>query len=388
MSGRIYLVSGEPSGDALGADFSLALLRKEPDLVLRATGGYLLGKRAERSSIDVSPLSVLGLWEGLRVYPAVRRLVKETCADILAFGPDSVVLIDSWGFTLRVARAVRAAAPHIKLIKLIGPQVWATRAGRARTLAATVDHLLCIHDFEVPYYTPFGLDATVIGHPALSPERVKTGDAEDFRSRYGVSPGERVLAVFPGSRRSEFKRMSGELIAAAERLQDAFPGLKTGFAPAGVAFHSLAFVAEKTECRLMPVRFEDRFDLMAAADLALASSGTVTTEIAANGTPVITGYKTGTITWLLARHILFKADHISLVNMAAGARIMPELLQSDFTADNLVAAAEPLLADEAVRQDQIAAQNDALLKMGLGEHSAAEKAAETVLALLDENKSG
>ncbi|HET9231000.1 MAG TPA: lipid-A-disaccharide synthase, partial [Vitreimonas sp.] len=171
---RIFLVAAEASGDALGADLARALKESDPSLDLIGVGGPLMAEEGIVSRADTSGLAVLGFVEGLLAYSKVKRAVAATVQAILAAKPDVVVLIDSWGFTLRVAQGVRAAAPDIKLVKYIGPQVWATRPGRAKTLAATVDHLICIHDFEVPYYKPYGLACTVAGHPALG--RYKPGD--------------------------------------------------------------------------------------------------------------------------------------------------------------------------------------------------------------------
>ena len=127
-----------------------------------------MAARGVRSDIDVSELSVIGLIEGLKVYKRVVEIADAAADEIIAFAPDVVALVDSWGFTLRVAQRIRERAPQIRLVKVVGPQVWATRPGRAKTLATTVDHLVCIHAMEVPFYEPFGLPVTVMGNPALS----------------------------------------------------------------------------------------------------------------------------------------------------------------------------------------------------------------------------
>ena len=185
MSGGIFLVAAESSGDALGADLARVLKERDPNLDLAGVGGPLMAKEGVPSQADISGLAILGFVDGLLAYARVKRAVTATVTAILKAKPDVVVLIDSWGFTLRVAHGVRAADPSIKLVKYIGPQVWATRPGRAKTLAAAVDHLICIHDFEAPFYAPFGLECTVCGHPALG--RYKPGDGPALRARQGLS---------------------------------------------------------------------------------------------------------------------------------------------------------------------------------------------------------
>ncbi len=381
MPARLYFVAGEASGDLLGRETVEAIRRQGADPVLRASGGPELAKVAEPSGIDISALSVLGLWEGVKVYGVAKALAEAVADDIIAFAPDAAVLIDSWGFTLRVARSVRARAPHVRLIKLIGPQVWATRPGRARTLAATVDHLLCIHDFEVPFYAPFGLRTTVIGHPALN--RARRGNADRFRQAYGLPADAPVLGIFPGSRPGEIDRMAEHLIEAARQLSHAMPGLVVAFAPTERLAPQLISARRFPTDALLVTDDAGKFDLMAASTLALAVSGTVTTEIAAQGAPVVTGYKTGGLTWFLARNFLMKAPFISLVNMAAGREVMPELLQGRFRASNLVLEARRLLADDGeARRCQIAAQSEALVRMGQGGRPAVEVAADAIRGCL------
>ncbi len=206
---------GEASGDQLGAELIEALRSKASDLEFAGVGGPAMAAQGASSGVDISALSVMGLVEGVKAYPRVKRAVDETAAAAAAFKPDVAVLIDSWGFTLRVAQRLRRDMPGVKLVKYIGPQVWATRPGRAKTLAATVDHLICINDFEAPFYQPFGLPVTVSGAPALS--RVKRGDAAAFRARH-IKSDQQVLLLLPGSRRAEIENVAPVLEAAAAQL--------------------------------------------------------------------------------------------------------------------------------------------------------------------------
>lgn len=376
MNGRIFLVAAEASGDALGADLIRELQQRALSLALAGVGGPLMAAAGVASRADITGLAVLGFVDGLLAYDRVKRAVAATVAAVIEAKPDVVVLIDSWGFTLRVAQGVRAAAPQIKLVKYVGPQVWATRPGRARTLAATVDHLICIHDFEPAYYAPYGLACTVCGHPAIG--RYKPGDGTAFRSRHGFTRHEKLLLVLPGSRSAEIRRVGPTLWRAAELL-DRDRDLRL-FAVAAASVREQA--AAQAPAGVLIVDEDEKEDAFAAATAALAASGTVTTEAALQQTPLVIGYKLGWITWAIARAFLFKSKYATLMNVAADAEAAPEFLQTRFTAENVAGAAAPLLDDPSAREEQVRAQDEALALMGRGGRPAAEIAANAVLKVM------
>lgn len=377
MSGRVFLVAAESSGDALGADLARVLKESDASLELAGVGGALMAEDGIESRADISGLAVLGFVDGLFAYARVKRAVAATVKAALAFDPSVVVLIDSWGFTLRVAQAIRAAAPHIKLVKYVGPQVWATRPGRAQTLAATIDHLICIHEFEVAFYKPYGLACTVCGHPALG--RFKAGDGAALRARQGFKPRDQVVLVLPGSRASEIRRIGPTLWRAAELLDRDRPKVRLLV----VAARSVRkAVMAQTPATARVVDEREKEDAFAAATVALAASGTVTTEVALQGTPLVIGYKLGWLTWAIARGFLFKSKYATLMNVAADAEVAPEFLQTRCTAENIAAAAAPLIDDQDAREEQVRRQDEALALMGRGGRPAAEIAAETVLQVL------
>lgn len=377
MSGKIFLVAAESSGDALGADLASVLKQRDPSLELAGVGGALMEAEGLKSQVDISGLAVLGFIDGLLAYKRVKIAVDAAVTAILAAKPDVVVLIDSWGFTLRVARGVRAAAPEIKLVKYVGPQVWASRPGRAKTLAAAVDHLICIHDFEVPFYAPYNLPCTVCGHPALG--RFKRGDGTAFRARHGFNASDKLLLVLPGSRPSEIRRIGPTLWRGAALLRRDRPDLRLVVVAANAVRD--AVVAQTPESALI-VDESEKEDAFAAATASLAASGTVTTEVALQGAPLVIGYKLGWITWALARAFLFKGKYTTLMNVAADAEVAPELIQTRFTPAHLARAAAPLLDDAATRAAQVRAQNDALDKMGRGGRPASEIAADAVINVM------
>lgn len=373
----MFLVAAESSGDQLGADLARMLRQRDASLAFDGVGGPLMAAAGIPSKIDIKGLAILGFLDGLRAFERVKLAVSQTVAAIIASKPDVVVLIDSWGFTLRVAQGVRAVAPQIKLVKYVGPQVWATRPGRAKTLAATVDHLICLMEREVPYYAPYGLPCTVCGHPALG--RFEHGNGAGFRTRHGLRPDERVLLVLPGSRPAEIRRIGPTFWKAAVELKRARPKLRLVVV---VADAVRAPVVAQTPPNVLVVDEREKNDAFAAATVALAASGTVTTEVALQGAPLVIGYKLGWITWAVARLILFKGKFATLMNVAADEEVAPELIQTKLTTANLVRAAGRLLDDEAARQAQIAAQNHALDLMGRGGRPAAEIAADVVQSYL------
>lgn len=379
----IYFVAAEASGDLLAREVIEVIRTQHPDMALAGIGGQEMAAIGIKSPIDISPLSVLGFIEGIKAYAEVVRLADAAAAAIVASNPKVVVLVDSWGFMLRLAQRLRLAAPHIRLVKLIGPQVWATRPGRAQTLAKTVDHLLCMHDIEVPYYTPYGLRTTVIGNPALS--RGGKGNRAGFRAEQGLGADELAVLVLPGSRRSEISRVAPSLISAAEIIRKRLPSIRLFIEPAesaAEAFDEAYPDAHKTFTRLRQPAA--RFDAMAGVDLVLACSGTVTSEVAMQGTPMIVAYKTGWITWALARGLLYKKTHITLLNILNDDQsVVPEFVQTRQKPELIAEQAIEWLSNPRKLDLQRQAQAAALRKLQNEEAPAAEIAARAILSELN-----
>jgi lipid-A-disaccharide synthase len=392
---HVCLVAAEASGDALGADLIDALRAADPDVKLSGVGGDKMKAKGVFSTIDMSGLAVLGLIDGLKAFDRVKRKVAEIADEIVRLDPDAVVLIDSWGTMWRIARELKLRGARARRIKLIGPQVWATRPGRARVLAEWCDHLLCIHAFEQPFYARWGLPTTVIGNPALG--RMEKGDRAKFRETEHIDPGERVLGLLLGSRPSEIRRVAPTLLKAAfytdetcaEGRQDR-DGLIT---KEGFHLHFVCVVAKPIEAdarrllqgwrpgQLTIVDEARKADAFAAMDVAVACSGTVTTELAEQGVAVVVGYKVGWVTWAIARLFLMRSRFITLLNVAAGEEVAPEFVQTRFTPAKVATAAERLLSNPQALETQRRRQDAALKEMSGPGRPAAEIAAETVLKL-------
>jgi len=383
----VMLVAAEASGDDRGAGLARALRRRLGEGVrLVGVGGERMRAEGVASPFEIAELSILGLWEGLLAYPRVVRRADETAAIAAREKPDIVVLIDSWGFTLRVAQRLRTRDPKLPLIKYVGPQVWATRPGRARTLAASVDHLLSIHAFDAPYFEAAGLPVTFVGNAALSLD-FSAADPARLRAQIGAGTGDPILLVLPGSRPGEIARVMPAFEAAVNILKAGRPGLH-------VVVPAAPTVLELVRARMAgwPHRAHlvegdaAKLDAMKAATVALACSGTVTTELALAGVPMVVGYRLGAITATIARRLI-RTPYITLFNIAAQAFVAPELVQEDCTGAKLAAEVARRLDDPDLRARQAAAQSAALDRMGRGGPDPSEAAAEAVLELLGSRRS-
>jgi lipid-A-disaccharide synthase len=380
---KVMLVAAEASGDRLGAKLARALKAELGADRVRfiGVGGPEMAEEGVDSPFDIHELSVLGLTEALRVYPRVVARADQTAALAAREKPDIAVLIDSWGFTLRVAQRLKRSQPGLPIVKYVGPQVWATRPGRARTLARAVDHLLTIHAFDAPYFETAGLTTTFVGNPTLA-RGASDGDGGRLRALIGAGPEDPVLLLLPGSRAAEIERLTPPFEQAVALLKAGRPDLH-------VVLIAADAVAEQIRTRISDWRRPPRVlegeaaknDAMRAATVALACSGTVTTELALAGCPMIVAYRVSPITALAAR-ILIRTRYITLLNIAADAAVAPELLQEACTGPALAAAASALLDDPERRARQIAAQNAALDRMGRGGPDPSARAAEVIAELV------
>ena len=379
------LVAGEASGDALGAGLAKAL-RQRLDEGVRfvGVGGARMAEQGIESLFDIAELSILGLWEGVKAYPRVVRLADATAALARRERPDVAVLIDQWGFTLRVAQRLRRQLPGTLLVKYVGPQVWASRPGRARTLAQAVDHLLAIHAFDAPHFEREGLATTFVGNPALARD-FSQADPARLRAHIGAGEGDPILLVLPGSRPSEMKNVLPPFADAARRLLAERPDLRVVVPVAETVAASVRAEVAGWGERAFVVDGALKDDAMLAGTAALACSGTVTTELALAGRPMVVGYRIGRLTYL-ALKALIRTRFITLFNIAAQDFVAPEFIQDDCNGPALAKAVGALLDDPERRAAQAAAQDAALEKMGRGGPDPSELAADTILRLLAERQ--
>jgi lipid-A-disaccharide synthase len=382
----VMLVAAEASGDERGAGLARALKRRLGEGVrFVGVGGPLMAAEGVESPFDIAELSVLGLVEGLMAYPRVVRRADETAALAAREKPDVAILIDSWGFTLRVAQRLRRADPRLPLIKYVGPQVWATRPGRAKVLARAVDHLLSIHAFDAHFFEAEGLPVTFVGNSALTLD-FSAADPDRLRRELGAGPEDPILLVLPGSRPAEIERMLPPFARAVEILKRDRPGLQ-------VVIPAAPTVAEPVKAQVAgwrtPVRVLEgeaaKLDAMKAATVALACSGTVTTQLALAGVATVVAYRIGPLTYAILKRLV-RTRYITLFNIAADQPIAPELIQDACNGPALAAEVERRLDDEVMRRAQVRAQYAGLVRMGLGGPDPDEAAAEAVLRVVQERR--
>ena len=362
MTLRIYIVAGEPSGDALGARL-LGALREGGPVEAAGVGGDLMGREGVASLFPQAETAVMGLFE---VLPRARRLLRrmdETVADILRFRPDAVVTIDSGGFNKGIARRLIAAGCPAARIHYVAPMVWVWAPGRTRAMARLFDHLMTLWPFEPELFERDGLESTFVGHSLVE---AAAGDGAAFRTRHGIGPDATVLAVLPGSRSGEVRRLLPVFRETLERLAGNIPALH-------LAVPTVGTVAERVRHAVAgwpwPVTAtlgeEEKQDAFAASRAALGASGTVALELALAGVPQVTAYRLNRATALIGRAVV-RTRRFCPVNIVLDRPVVPELVQGDCRPGPLARALGPLLFDEDARAAQLSAFGELAGMLGGG----------------------
>ncbi len=376
----IFLVAGEPSGDALGARL-MAALKKQTQGKIRfaGVGGEKMADEGLVSLFPMRDIAVMGLIEVIPRLKTILARIALTAEQAERLDPDVVVTIDSPDFNFRVARRLKGKG--FPLIHYVAPTVWAWRPGRARAIARVLDHMMALLPFEPPYFEREGLACTFVGHPVLE-SGAGAGDGPGFRARHGIPLEAPLLCVLPGSRRSEVRALLPPFGAAVGLIVKQVPDLR-------VVVPTLATLAGEVRAATAawPGRTEvvegegEKYDAFAACDAALAASGTVSLELALAGTPHAVAYRVNPLTAWLARRLI-RVRFVNLVNLVLERAVVPELLQEDCTGAKLAEAALRLLGDPAARAAQRAAFTEALRGLGPGSGKPSERGAEVVLATI------
>jgi lipid-A-disaccharide synthase len=369
------LVVGEASGDAHGAQLVDALHKRDTTLKIYGVAGEQLKARRFEALFSVATLTGMGLVELVgnfgnlwRAYTVLKRALRER-------RPDLLVLIDFPDFNLRLARLAKAL--HIPVLYYVSPQIWAWRQGRVRQIARWVDHMAVIFPFEASFYEKHGVKATFVGHPLL--ESVKAGRDRTATLRgIGLDPNKAAIALLPGSRHGEVSRHLPIMREAAFQL----------FRESGIQFFcvcastidavEIAAALEHSEVRI-PVVQSDRYDAIHAADLVWTASGTATLETALLGRPMIIVYRLSWLTFMIAR-LLVRVEHIGMVNLLAGERLVPELVQNDVNPERIIAETRALLDNAQVRHSLT--KKLVQLRERLGGPGAGDRVADLALALM------
>lgn len=376
---NIWIVCGEESGDQLGAGLAAALKQRlgAGGVVFNGVGGDRLAQEGLASIFPLSDIAVMGFVAVIPRLPTLIRRVHQTVDAIVAAQPDVLVIIDSPDFTHAVAKRVRKRLPDLPVIDYVSPSVWAWRPGRARKMAAYVDHVLGLLPFEPDAHRRLGgPECTYVGHPLIE----RLGQLRGGRRLAPADPGQRpVLLVLPGSRRSEIARLLqpfgqtlGQLMADGRQFELVLPAVRR------LADEIRAGVADWPVQPQIVVGEDEKLAAFRRADVALAASGTVTLELALAGVPMVVAYKVSSIESTILRWFI-TAHSAVLANLVLGENIVPEFIQQDCTPERLAAALAPLLADTPARRAQLNALASLDDRMATGEETPSQRAARIVL---------
>lgn len=339
---RILISAGEPSGDYYAAELAAELARRWPQCEFFGCAGPHLRERGVRPVIRTEDLAVVGIAEVARHLPRIWRRYRELIASARRLQPDLAILTDSPDFHFRVARSLKKLG--IPVVYLVAPQVWAWRKGRVKTMRRIIDRLLCIFPFEEEFFRENGVPVSYIGHPLARRVRPSLTREEFFR-KHDLPVNRQLIAILPGSRRGEALRHVPELRRAAEILAN---GRDLSFIlPASPVCGAAFFEPLLAGSPIRAIEGE-AWDAMAHCDVALAASGTVTVEGALLGAPMVTYYRVTPVSWAIGK-LLVDVPFYSMVNLIAEKKVVPELMQSEMTGDQLASEAARLLDDAAYR---------------------------------------
>jgi len=364
---------GEPSGDLYAGALAREILRLEPSTAITGFGSERLRDAGANLVADFKGLSVTGLFEVARVLPRTYAVYRRLLADAASARPDIFVPIDFPDFNFRLAYAMRKLG--VPVVYYISPQLWAWRPGRLKTMRRIADRVLVIFPFEEEIYRRAGVPVAWVGHPLLDVARPPE-QRYDFLNRHRLDPSRPVVALLPGSRPNEVRAILPGLLEAAAIIRARLPSVQFVLARAPhLADELFADVGvAKTETVMIESATDD---VLAAADVALVASGTVTVQAALHECPMVVVYRLSSLTYKLGRPFVH-VDTFAMANLVAGRKVVPELIQDDFTpqavADHALALLQVPQAAERMRAELRA------VRAKLGESGASRRAAEAVLA--------
>ena len=378
---RVFVIAGEPSGDALGAAVMDGLQSLRPDVRFDGVGGPLMQARGLDSRFPMDELSVMGLAEVLPRYRALKRRIAECAEAVIETRPDVLLTIDSPDFCLRVAKLVKARV-DVPVVHYVAPSVWAWRPKRADRMARHVDHVLALLPFEPPFMERAGMTCDFVGHPVVSQPLADRDAARAFRDQTGGAP---LVLCLPGSRRSEVTRLAPLFGAALGLLRERRPGLKV-VVPCAAPVVDLVR-AETAGWPVTPqliVPDEDpegatKRAAFRAADVALAASGTVSLELAAAGTPMVIAYDMAWLSRIILQRMV-RVDTVTLVNLVSDTRAVPEFIGADCTAERIATGLDATLGSPDAQR---AAMDLTMDRLGRGGEPPGLRAARSILTFLD-----
>lgn len=373
----ILIVAGEASGDLHGSRLAVELKRLKPDCHLRGIGGPKMEAAGVQLLYSLRDFAFLGFSEVLKHLPFIRQAFKRLNHLFLEDRPDLLILIDYPGFNLKLAKMAKKRS--IPVLYYISPQVWAWHPRRAHAIARRVNRLAVVLPFEADFYRrKTGVRAHFVGHPLLEVVRSQLSK-DSFCRQSGLDPSRPVLGLLPGSRAQEIARLLPIMLEAGRIIRRRMPDLQMAVGAVSTVERSFYQDILRDHGDGAVLLRDQTYDLMGHAQLLLVASGTATLESAILGTPMIILYRISFISWLLAL-LLVKVRHIGLVNLVAGERIVPELVQYRATAPRVAREASRLLKNGHRRRQM--ADRLAQIRCSLGEMGASRRTAELALSLI------
>jgi len=386
---HFFLLAGEASGDRLGASLMAGLKGLAPGTRFSGVGGPLMAAEGLDSLFPMDELSVMGIAEVLPRLPALLARVRQSAKAVTEARPDALITIDAPDFCLRVAARAKAENPQLSTIHYVAPTVWAWRPGRAAKMARHIDHVLALFPFEPPYMEAAGMGCDFVGHPVVADPQPGAAERAEHRARLGLGPDARLLLVLPGSRRGEVLRMGPLFAEVCQQISGQRPGTQFVIQASENTAPMLKEMLPRwpagtrlldPRSRPAGTRAASKRLTFAAADLALAASGTVSLELAAAETPMVISYR---FNWLTTRIVKSKVklDTATLVNILTKSRAIPEFLFEDASAAAITPFVLELLKDDTARAAQLAAEARAMALLGQGGEDPGLRAARAVLGV-------
>jgi lipid-A-disaccharide synthase len=369
---EILIVAGEASADLHASRVLEELRQLRPDVRAFGVGGPRLRAAGLEAIAPAEDISVMGLAEVIPRLPRILGILRALRLAAAERRPRAALLVDLPDFNLRLAAKLKALG--IPVVYYVSPTIWAWRPKRAKKIAKVVDRMLCILPFEERFYEGTGVSARFVGHPLA--ERPPPGTPERYRSELGLPAARTTVALVPGSRPSELKRIFPAMLDAAERIRKARPDAQfvVPVAPTLAREQLAPYLASHAtmEVKLVDGKTEE---VVGASDAALVKSGTSTLETALMLRPMVVVYRLSWLSYLVGR-LLVRIAHFALVNILAGRGLVPELLQREASPERMAAEIERLLGDRAAREEQVRGLRE--VRDSLGEPGAARRVAEEV----------
>jgi lipid-A-disaccharide synthase len=374
---KIFIVTGEASGDKLASKVIYNLQKINPNLEFLSVGGDNLKSLGIKSIYDLKEITYLGFTNVIFNIFKINRKINETVKAIIKYQPDLLFTVDSPDFTLRVAERVKKINSNIKTMHYVAPQVWVWRENRVKKIKQFIDHMLLLFDFEKPYFDKELISNEFVGHPLL--ENI-TEDKIDINQIIGQNKA--IISVFPGSRKSEIEVLTPILLEFIKLMNLKYKDFKFIFHSTKTFNYLINSYIKSQELSNCEVISDDRIKshILKKSIFAVAKSGTISLEICNAKIPSIILYKMGIINFFIIR-MLVKTKFANIINIAAKEEIIPELLQSDCNANNIYNKVYNFLENPDKIRDQVI-RTQAIIKKFKTEKSSAELAAKSLFSFL------